>query len=684
MRKEVILVLILIPLALLVLFLPKGNSSRKITIHDDFFTLLGKQTESWNYINKKSDLVDIGMFEEVYEKHKARQFMEGLDFRIPKIVHFIWVGPKNFPRESIENIRTWIAHHPDWTFKFWTDRNRPPPCNQMQVHYLDDFHFQYLKDKYEEAENWAEKSDILRYEILYQQGGIYADHDANCLKPFHNLNKGYDFFACLELPHPAVDDHVVTAGIGIIGSKPQHPIIRGCIDLVSSRWHAMSDKYRDTDPSTQRERVLHRTYMAMTYSLKEHLGNSETIDIVFPASYFYAKRPLPSIYSEHFYGASWEKGGDMSFLKGLSGGLHELRHMQRDIMRTVLFTMLLVAVCALVYWRRYHVCLIPLLFLFGCSTDEQDFYKMMGERKTIETIEDTTNLEIFKNIYERNHEFYAGETLIPKTMHFIWFGPRSFPKDFRENVKGWTKKHPDWSFKFWTDRPRKAPVKGMEVKLISDFEFDKVGELFVRARNYREKADLLRFEILHQEGGVCIDYNLKCLRSISLMGSSYTFFCGLLPPCLPTLSSYVSASCDIIGAVPRHPAVEKTLDQIIKVWSRVESAFPGDDKESIIYRTAHRIFSPFNTALKTTLDTDANRDIVFPSSMFHGRYAETDLAWLDGTSKEERAIKKKLKRTVLRNRQILLFTQITLVLTLTLLICLCFHKKSSELSIKED
>jgi hypothetical protein len=43
------------------------------------------------------------------------------------------------------------------------------------------------KDAFSGATNYGEKSDILRYEILSQFGGIYVDCDFECLKPFDDL-----------------------------------------------------------------------------------------------------------------------------------------------------------------------------------------------------------------------------------------------------------------------------------------------------------------------------------------------------------------------------------------------------------------------------------------------------------------------------------------------------------------
>ena len=46
----------------------------------------------------------------------------------------------------------------------------------------------------------VEKSDILRYLLLYHYGGVYADLDVECLRPFEPLlqrHSGEDSFGCV-------------------------------------------------------------------------------------------------------------------------------------------------------------------------------------------------------------------------------------------------------------------------------------------------------------------------------------------------------------------------------------------------------------------------------------------------------------------------------------------------------
>ena len=74
--------------------------------------------------------------------------------KIPKIVHQIWLGPKtSTPILFIFSEKKWKALHPDWEFRLWTDSD------------LDKLDLE-LRDLIDLSPNWAEKSDILRAELL--------------------------------------------------------------------------------------------------------------------------------------------------------------------------------------------------------------------------------------------------------------------------------------------------------------------------------------------------------------------------------------------------------------------------------------------------------------------------------------------------------------------------------------
>lgn len=355
MKKELLIFLFICPLVFFYVFSNHMKKTRigripKVNMQDSFEHLLGEGSVDWDYIQTTQDFQDLEFYKKIYKKNCNYQYGSSPIFRIPKVVHLIWLGPRPFPRESIENIRTWLSHHPDWTFYFWTDRKRLPPCREMKVRYVRNFAFKFLQHEYEESRNWGEKSDILRYEILYQKGGVYIDHDANCLRSFHGLHTGYDFYAALEMPHEELDSLALTAGIGIIGSKPYHPVIRGAIQMITDRWQPMTEKFKGTDPLVQARLVSYRTYIALTLALRENLNLPGNRDIIFPACYFYPKYGMSGFYSQHFYGTSWNNLKETPTEQQLMQKLHYLRSRDAKIIRVELMSLIAIIGCFTLYF----------------------------------------------------------------------------------------------------------------------------------------------------------------------------------------------------------------------------------------------------------------------------------------------------------------------------------------------
>jgi hypothetical protein len=104
---------------------------------------------------------------------------------IPKIIHQIWIGPKKMPEKYMD---TWRDKNPEWTYMRWTDET-------IKEHYPKGFINQKHIDSIEE---WAGKADIMRYEILHDFGGFYADADSICTNSLDDHFLEHDCFAGFE------------------------------------------------------------------------------------------------------------------------------------------------------------------------------------------------------------------------------------------------------------------------------------------------------------------------------------------------------------------------------------------------------------------------------------------------------------------------------------------------------
>jgi mannosyltransferase OCH1-like enzyme len=113
---------------------------------------------------------------------------------IPKIFHAIWIGD-DMPAWRVRCWRTWAQYHPDWQTRFW----RVPSSDDDPRH----------------------RADLLRYAILYLDGGIYVDTDFECLRPLDSLLHGVDAFAASE------DGQSIS--IGILGCGRFHPTLEAIL-----------------------------------------------------------------------------------------------------------------------------------------------------------------------------------------------------------------------------------------------------------------------------------------------------------------------------------------------------------------------------------------------------------------------------------------------------------------------
>lgn len=292
---------------LLFLFLLCGCQAKKDPpiSQADFESLMGKGLPAWEYVITSEDFENLRFFKTIYEKNIPLLSESGQTQKIPKILHFIWVGPENFPRESIANVRSWVKRHPGWTIYFWTDLKRAVPYSKMERKFIHELPAGRLTSLVDKTENYAEKADLLRYEILLNYGGIYIDHDVKCFKSFDEITKAFDLFCGLEVPFQTPLDSSVFPTNNLIGAKPQHPVLFSCIDKICKRWNEIGKTYPGKCKFDVINRVAHRTFSPFGESVKECANQGENKDITFPAFFFNAPKEAWAIYAQHLYKGTW-------------------------------------------------------------------------------------------------------------------------------------------------------------------------------------------------------------------------------------------------------------------------------------------------------------------------------------------------------------------------------------------
>ena len=149
-----------------------------------------KKVEWQKAVQTAEDQSRLAFFKSLYEKMQDANPLE----EIPKVLHVIELGTTSLPESSVCALKTWMEKHPGWQMKLWTDRNCIVPISSVQVYNADQFPLNACADCYYSAESFEERTIILSYAILLNEGGIYIDHDAECLLSLEPIRKSHDFF----------------------------------------------------------------------------------------------------------------------------------------------------------------------------------------------------------------------------------------------------------------------------------------------------------------------------------------------------------------------------------------------------------------------------------------------------------------------------------------------------------
>lgn len=128
--------------------------------------------------------------------------------KIPRVLHVIWIGEDS--QHPAECLASWQSHHPGATIRFWGREAL------ASVPWFNRHHMEALRNR-----DPAMIMDLMRWEILYREGGIVVDASSYCLEALPEWLFECEMFACWEneLARPGV---ISTA---VVGSVPVNPFL---------------------------------------------------------------------------------------------------------------------------------------------------------------------------------------------------------------------------------------------------------------------------------------------------------------------------------------------------------------------------------------------------------------------------------------------------------------------------
>lgn len=205
-------------------------------------------SDDWQFLKKQYDLINVS----------GKQ-------KIPKKIHQIWLGDY-LPPSLFDLTETIKSVNKGYEYKLW---------NENDIENL-----QYLNhDLYDKTSNLGQRSDIIRYAILQQHGGIYLDTDFYGVKSFDDLLH-LDFFTGIAY------DREPTMFNGLIGCTSNNSLINEINNISHIQNNDGMDIIKSTGP---------------WYMTNKILTNKNIVDkfVGLPVTYFY---PFPNFQQDKHLG----------------------------------------------------------------------------------------------------------------------------------------------------------------------------------------------------------------------------------------------------------------------------------------------------------------------------------------------------------------------------------------------
>jgi len=190
-----------------------------------------------------------------YKYRRELQYQQPLQPTTAVIPRKIWqtwkIGPLDFEQRDSDTAKTWGQKNPSYRYEVLTDDNAndfvewqygPRGFNRPDIVKL-----------YQELNITIIKADLLRYLIIYAEGGVYADIDVECLRsidrfiPDRYKEQEVDMIIGVEIDEPAFADHPILGSKcksfcqWTFAAKPRLPVMMRLIENIQDWLHDLSE-----------------------------------------------------------------------------------------------------------------------------------------------------------------------------------------------------------------------------------------------------------------------------------------------------------------------------------------------------------------------------------------------------------------------------------------------------------
>jgi len=145
--------------------------------------------------------------------------------------------------------------------------------------------------------------------------------------------------------------------------------------------------------------------------------------------------------------------------------------------------------------------------------------------------------------------------MIPKIIHYCWFGTKPIPDDYQGYIDGWKKLMPDYEIMLWNEANSPMHLPYLQAAL--------------KYKKWANLSNFVRIYALYHHGGIYMDTDMEVLKSLEEF-RQYGSFLGLeLGEENP---KDIVVNNAIFGAEKKHPFIEKCMDFYLKYFDGRDTA----------------------------------------------------------------------------------------------------------------
>jgi len=192
---------------------------------------------------------------EVVKRELSHQSTLTSGTQFPRKIWQTWkVDPLGFEERDLTCARTWTLKNPGYRYEVLTDSN---DLYYVETHFgpaglnrLD------IVDTYRSLTTKIVKADLLRYLVMYMEGGVYADIDVEALKPIDRFipdrynERDVDMVIGVEIDQPEFNNHPILGKKSqsfcqwTFMCKPRLPVMLRLIDNIVKWLNDVAKKQR--------------------------------------------------------------------------------------------------------------------------------------------------------------------------------------------------------------------------------------------------------------------------------------------------------------------------------------------------------------------------------------------------------------------------------------------------------